>query len=112
MRRRDLVGLSDTELATRVRHAIAHQVDDVAELAAEANRRDLLARHFPGGNLAGDLADVGDDALAWCMQYATRDELVRIAGEMDRRDAVDLPRRPPQATSSRTRSPTATRSPK
>ncbi|WP_303049912.1 hypothetical protein [Streptomyces sp. CAI-85] len=34
--------------------------DDVAELTAAP----LLAQHFPVGPLAGDLTDVGDDALA------------------------------------------------
>lgn len=94
--RADLVRLSDDQLAARVRTAIEHGTDDVAELAAEAHRRDLLTRHFPGGRLADDLADVGDDALAWCMRYAEPDEVLRIAAEMDRRDAVDLP--PPAAT--------------
>jgi hypothetical protein len=89
--RRDLLGLSDDQLAARVREALAHQLDDVADLAAEAHRRDLLARHFPGGNLADDLTAIGDDELAWAMQYADRDEILRIAREMDRRDAVDLP---------------------
>ena len=91
--RRDLVGLSDHDLAARARTA---DPDERAALDAEARRRDLLATYFPGGNLAADLADVGDDALAWCMKYATNDELLRIAAEMDRRDAVELP--PPAAT--------------
>src|SRR5690606_13573641 len=86
--RADLIGLSDDQLAMRVRDAIAHGTDDVTALAAEAHRRDMLARLFPGGNLADDLADVGDDALGWAMQYATSDEVLRIAAEMDRRDAV------------------------
>jgi hypothetical protein len=86
--RSDLVGLSDHDLAARARLA---DPDKLAQLAAEADRRDLLARYFPGGNLAADLSEVGDDALAWCMQYATDRELLRIAGEMDRRDAVELP---------------------
>ncbi|MCX5362885.1 phage minor capsid protein [Streptomyces sp. NBC_00124] len=93
--RRDLLGLSDDQLAARVREALARGTDDVGELAAEAHRRDLLAQHFPGGRLTDDLTDVGDDALAWCMQYAEPEELLRIAAEMDRRDAVDLP--PPAA---------------
>ncbi|WP_416963100.1 phage minor capsid protein [Streptomyces sp. Agncl-13] len=91
--RRDLVGLSDHDLAARARTA---DPDERAALDAEARRRDLLATYFPGGNLAADLTDVGDDALAWCMRYATNDELLRIAAEMDRRDAVALP--PPAAT--------------
>ncbi|KAB1141442.1 phage capsid protein [Streptomyces luteolifulvus] len=84
----DLVGLSDHDLAARARGA---DPDTLALIAAEAGRRDLLARLFPGGQLLGDLSDVGDDELAWCMQYATSEELFRIAAEMDRRDAVDLP---------------------
>ncbi|MFI2037599.1 phage minor capsid protein [Streptomyces bottropensis] len=84
----DLVGLSDHDLAARARGA---DPDTLALIAAEAGRRDLLARLFPGGQLLGDPSDVGDDELAWCMQYATSEELFRIAAEMDRRDAVDLP---------------------
>lgn len=94
--RPDLVGLSDDELAARVRHAIEHQLDNVDQLAAEAHRRDMLANLFPAGRLLDDLSDTGDDALAWAMQYANEAELLRIAGEMDRRDAVELP--PPAAT--------------
>ncbi|MGW0134834.1 hypothetical protein [Streptomyces sp. NPDC003299] len=94
--RGDLVGLSDEQLAARVREALARGTDDVEQLAAEAHRRDLLSRTFPGGRLADDLADVGDDTLAWAMRYADPDELLRIAAEMDRRDAVELP--PPAAT--------------
>ncbi|CAL9529329.1 phage minor capsid protein [Streptomyces sp. enrichment culture] len=94
--RADLVGLSDDVLAARVREAIAHGTDDVTALAAEAHRRDMLTELFPGGTLAGDLTAVGDDALGWAMQYANRDELLRIAAEMDRRDAIELP--PPAAT--------------
>ncbi|MYR46603.1 phage capsid protein [Streptomyces sp. SID5910] len=89
--RADLVGLSDDQLAARVRDAIAHGTDDVADLAAEAHRRDLLASMFPGGRLADDLAAVGDDTLAWAMSYADNDEVLRIAAEMDRRDAIELP---------------------
>ncbi|WP_039936890.1 phage minor capsid protein [Streptomyces himastatinicus] len=89
----DLVGLSDHDLAARARGA---DPDTLALLAAEAGRRDLLTRLFPGGQLLGDLSDVSDDELAWCMQYATSEELLRIAAEMDRRDAFDLP--PPADT--------------
>ncbi|MFF4751821.1 phage minor capsid protein [Streptomyces sp. NPDC001270] len=94
--RGDLVNLSDDQLAGRVREAIAHGTDNVAQLAAEAHRRDLLARTFPGGRLADDLASVGDDTLGWAMQYAEPDEVLRIAAEMDRRDAIELPQ--PAAT--------------
>ncbi|MFF2309206.1 phage minor capsid protein [Streptomyces albidoflavus] len=92
--RPDLVGLSDDQLAARYRNA-GHGPEAEA-IAAEAARRDLLGRLFPGGHLADDLADVGDSELAWAMQYADEAELLRIAGEMDRRDAVELP--PPAAT--------------
>ncbi|MFD8611071.1 phage minor capsid protein [Streptomyces sp. NPDC059631] len=94
--RHDLLGLSDDQLAARVREAIAHGTDDVGELAAEAHRRDLLAERFPGGRLADDLTAVGDDELAWCMTYAEPDELARIAAEFDSRYPVALP--PPAAT--------------
>ncbi|MFH9430244.1 phage minor capsid protein [Streptomyces sp. NPDC017615] len=94
--RADLVGLSDEQLAARVREALTHRTDDVGELAAEAHRRDLLARHFPGGELAADLGGVAEDALGWCMQYAEPDEVLRIAAELDRRDAVEMPQ--PSAT--------------
>ncbi|MCY0959609.1 phage capsid protein [Streptomyces sp. H27-H5] len=88
-----LVGLSDHDLAARARGA---DPDTLALIAAEAARRDLLGRLFPGGQLLGDLSGVGDDELAWCMSYATNEELLRIAAEMDRRDAVDMPQ--PAAT--------------
>jgi hypothetical protein len=91
--RADLVGLSDHQLAARSKGA---DEQTLADLSAEAHRRDLLAQHFPGGELRADLGQVGDDELAWCMQYARTDEILRIAAEMDRRDAVDLP--PPAAT--------------
>ncbi|WP_236586755.1 phage minor capsid protein [Streptomyces sp. FR-008] len=86
--RPDLVGLSDDQLAERVRHAIEHGLDDVDQLAAEAHRRDLLAAMFPAGRLVDDLSTLDDDALAWCMQYANEGELLRIADEFDRRDAL------------------------
>lgn len=92
--RPDLVGLSDAQLAARYRDAGTGP--EGAAIAAEAARRDLLARTFPGGNLLDDLAAVGDDDLAWAMQYADERELLRIAGEMDRRDRIELPQ--PAAT--------------
>ncbi|MFZ3569271.1 phage minor capsid protein [Streptomyces sp. BH034] len=79
----ELVGLSDHDLAARARGA---GPETLALLAAEAGRRDLLARLFPGGNLLDDLAPLSEDELAWCMQYANAGELGRIAAEMDRRE--------------------------
>ncbi|MFI6371019.1 phage minor capsid protein [Streptomyces sp. NPDC050546] len=92
--RPDLVGLSDEQLAARYR--AAGDGPEGAAIAREAARRDLLGRLFPGGNLLDDLAAAGDDDLAWAMQYADERELLRIAGEMDRRDRIELP--PPAAT--------------
>ncbi|MFD7121912.1 phage minor capsid protein [Streptomyces sp. NPDC059922] len=92
--RPDLVGLSDAQLAARYR--ATGNGPEGAAIAAEAARRDLLGRLFPGGTLLDDLAVAGDDDLAWAMQYANEAELLRIAGEMDRRDRVELP--PPAAT--------------
>ncbi|MER8042582.1 phage minor capsid protein [Streptomyces sp. NPDC094032] len=87
--RPDLVGLSDDDLAARVRHAIEHGTDDVDQLAAEAHRRDQLAQVFPGGYLLDDLSGLSEDQLAWAMPYATEAELLRIADEFDRRDGPD-----------------------
>ncbi|NUK22062.1 hypothetical protein [Streptomyces lunaelactis] len=87
--RPDLVGLSDEQLAERSRGADA---ETLAAVADEANRRDRLQQNFPDGRLRADLEQVGDDDLAWSMQYATTDDVLRIAAEMDRRDAVALPK--------------------
>lgn len=86
--RADLVGLSDEQLAARVREALAHGTDDVADLAAEAHRRDMVSQVFPSGRLADDVAAMGDDTLSWAMQYATRDETLRILDEVDRRNPL------------------------
>ncbi|MFD6873269.1 MULTISPECIES: phage minor capsid protein [unclassified Streptomyces] len=85
--RADLVHLSDDQLAARYRDA----PDDQEATAAEAARRDLLARTFPAGTLRADLDQVDDDTLAWAMAYADPAELLRIAEEMDARDQVDMP---------------------
>ncbi|AFU62144.1 MuF-like minor capsid protein [Streptomyces phage SV1] len=93
--------MTDEQLAGAVR-AGPMDARALARVEAEADRRDLdeLAersdRLFPGGHLARDLADVGDDDLAWAMQHATAEELLRIAAEMDRRDGIELP--PPAST--------------
>ncbi|WP_405973326.1 phage capsid protein [Streptomyces sp. NBC_00988] len=79
--RRDLVGMSERELADRARNV----VDDRPAIGAEVNRRGLLAEVFPGGRLAGDLSAVGDDVLGWAVRYAVPDDAVRIADELDGR---------------------------
>ncbi|MBT2511936.1 hypothetical protein J7I98_40590 [Streptomyces sp. ISL-98] len=80
--RRDLIGLSDRELAERGRH-----VDEAKRGAinAEANRRRLLAEVFPDGWLAADLSNVGNDVLGWAIRYARAEDVERIADELDRR---------------------------
>lgn len=81
--RPDLVGLSDEQLAHRAR--IATDAAEFAALAAEADRRQLLAAVFPGGQLAPDLSPFVDEVLAWAIRYAHPDEAARIAAEFDRR---------------------------
>ncbi|WP_406353239.1 phage minor capsid protein [Streptomyces sp. NBC_00658] len=80
--RRDLIGLSERELAERARH-----VNDAerAEIAAEANRRRLLSEVFSDGRLAEDLSPLGDDVLGWAIRYARPEDAERIADEFDRR---------------------------
>lgn len=80
--RPDLIGLSDEDLAARARNADPGTLDAIAE---EANRRDMIRDLFPGGTLAEDLAEHGDDVLAWATRYADEAEAVRIAAEIDRR---------------------------
>ncbi|MDT3395585.1 phage minor capsid protein [Streptomyces sp. B1866] len=80
--RRDLIGLSDAQFAERARHADAGELD---ALAAEADRRQLLAETFPAGRLRPDLDQVGDDVLGWALRYATREDAERIAAEFDAR---------------------------
>ncbi|MEV5567569.1 phage minor capsid protein [Streptomyces sp. NPDC052196] len=79
--RRDLVGLSERDLAARARHV----ADDRPAIGAEMHRRRLLADVFPGGRLAGDLSGIGDDVLGWAVRYAVPRDAVRIADELDRR---------------------------
>ncbi|GGZ96616.1 hypothetical protein GCM10010329_17290 [Streptomyces spiroverticillatus] len=79
--RRDLIGLSEQELATRARHVEG----DRAAIGAEIHRRRLLADVFPGGRLAADLSAVGDDVLGWAVRYARPDDAARIADELDAR---------------------------
>lgn len=87
--RADLVRLSETDLAHRVRKAVG--AGEFAALAAEADRRQLLAALFPGGRLAPDLSGFGDDVLGWAVRYARPGESERIAVELDRRYPAVLP---------------------
>ncbi|MER5783746.1 phage minor capsid protein [Streptomyces mobaraensis] len=80
--RRDLVGLSDAQLAARTRTADAAEL---RALAAEADRRDLLRSVFPGGHLAADLSALGDDVLGWALRYGRERDVERIADDLDRR---------------------------
>lgn len=87
--RRDLVGMSERDLAARARHVEG----DRAAIGAEMNRRRLLADVFPGGRLAPDLSAVGDDTLGWAIRYATPDDAGRIADVLDSRyPPAPLPR--------------------
>ncbi|MFJ6748280.1 phage minor capsid protein [Streptomyces sp. NPDC091266] len=87
--RADLVGLSEDDLAHRVRRT--SDPAEFAALAAEADRRQLLAELFPGGQLAGNLAEFPDEVLGWAVLYAHADEAERLAAEFDRRHPVQLP---------------------
>ncbi|MFD4659332.1 phage minor capsid protein [Kitasatospora sp. NPDC058444] len=88
--RRDLIALSERQLAERARHATG---DELAALAAEADRRALLAELFPGGRLLADLSQVADDRLGWALRYVDPAGAERIAAELDRR----YPATPPPA---------------
>ncbi|MGY5129222.1 phage minor capsid protein [Streptomyces nigrescens] len=91
--RADLVGLSEADLAHRTR--LATDPTEFAALAAEADRRQLLAELFPDGQLAGDLSGVPDEVLGWAVLYARAGEAERLAAEVDRRHPVQ---RAPAAT--------------
>ncbi|WP_405018165.1 phage capsid protein [Kitasatospora sp. NBC_00070] len=86
--RADLIALSERQLAERARHA---QGSELAELAAEADRRQLLAEVLPGGRLLPDLSDIADDVLGWALRYTRPDETERIAAELDRRHPITPP---------------------
>jgi len=80
--------MSDDQLAAALGSGL---LDDRARarIEAEADRRDLddrLARMFPARQLLADLTDASDDDLAWAMQQATNDEVLRIAAELERRN--------------------------
>lgn len=79
--RRDLVGMSEQDLAARARHV----EDDRPAIGAEIHRRRLLAEVFPDGRLAGDLSGIGDDVLGWAVRYASPEDAARIADELDGR---------------------------
>ncbi|MFD7716185.1 phage minor capsid protein [Streptomyces sp. NPDC059814] len=79
--RRDLVGMSEQDLAARARHVEG----DRPAIGAEIHRRRLLAEVFPDGRLARDLSGVGDDVLGWAVRYASPEDAARIADELDAR---------------------------
>ncbi|MEU3710496.1 phage minor capsid protein [Streptomyces catenulae] len=79
--RRDLVGMSEHDLAARARHVEG----DRPAIGAEMHRRRLLAEVFPDGRLARDLSGVGDDVLGWAVRYASPEDAARIADEIDAR---------------------------
>ncbi|MFI0737864.1 phage minor capsid protein [Streptomyces sp. NPDC021100] len=88
--RRDLVGMSERDLAARARNV----PEDVAAIGAEIHRRRALAELFPAGRLAGDLSALGDDLLVWGVRYASPEDAARIAAEIDRRYPVPPPLAP------------------
>ncbi|RAJ61691.1 minor capsid protein 2 [Streptomyces sp. Amel2xB2] len=90
--RADLVALSEDGLAARVRRATDEA--EFAALAAEADRRQLLAELFPAGQLAPELSPFGDEVLGWAVLYARGREAEQIAAEIDRRYPVDMPELP------------------
>ena len=90
--RADLVALSEDDLAARVRRATDEA--EFAALAAEADRRQLLAGLFPAEQLAPDLSPFGDEVLGWAVLYARGHEAEQIAAEIDRRHPADMPELP------------------
>lgn len=79
--RSDLVGMSEQALATRARHV----PEDRPAIGAEIHRRRLLDALFPGGRLAGDLSELGDELLVWGIRYAPPADAEGIAAEIDHR---------------------------
>ncbi|MEU4067424.1 phage minor capsid protein [Streptomyces wedmorensis] len=79
--RRDLVGMSERDLAARARHV----PEDGPAIGAEVHRRRALAELFPGGRLAADLSGLDDELLVWGIRYARPEDAARIAAEIDRR---------------------------
>ncbi|MGW2587566.1 phage minor capsid protein [Streptomyces virginiae] len=88
--RRDLVGMSERDLATRARHV----PEDRAAIGAEIHRRAALEILLPSGNLAADLSALGDDLLVWGVRYVSPEDAARIAAEIDRRYPVPPPPAP------------------
>ncbi|MEV6395581.1 phage minor capsid protein [Streptomyces sp. NPDC051907] len=100
--RRDLVGMSEQALANRARNVS----EDRLAIGAEIHRRRLLDVLFPGGRLAGDLSQLGDELLVWGIRYARPAEAERIAAEIDRRHP---PAPPPPAVGATVRDTLAAR---
>ncbi|WP_149184510.1 phage minor capsid protein [Streptomyces sp. TRM49041] len=89
--RRDLIGMSSRDLATRARNV----PEDRLAIGAETHRRRALDELFAGGRLAADLSALGDELLVWGIRYATPDDAERIAAEIDNRHPPAPP--PPAA---------------
>lgn len=99
--RTDLLGMSERDLATRARHV----PEDRPAIGAEVHRRRMFGALFPGGRLAADLSALGDDLLVWGTRYASPEDSIRIAAEIDRRYPPVPP--PPPAGASATATITA-----
>ncbi|MEU3910348.1 hypothetical protein [Streptomyces sp. NPDC029721] len=69
--------------------------EDRPAIGTEIHRRRLLDSLFPGGRLAGDLSELGDEQLVWGIRYASPADAERIVGEIDRRHPPAPP--PPAA---------------
>ncbi|WP_394378586.1 phage minor capsid protein [Streptomyces cacaoi] len=82
--RNTLAEMSDDQLGAAMRPG-ALDGRDRGRIAAEADRRDIMAAAFPGGRLAADLSGLSDDLLGAAIRHAQPSENERIAAEFDRR---------------------------
>ncbi|MEU3321578.1 phage minor capsid protein [Streptomyces sp. NPDC006785] len=92
--RRDLLGMSERDLAARARNV----PDDRPAIGAEVHRRRALDELFPGGRLTADMSGLDDELLVWGIRYASPDDSARIAAEIDRRHPPAPPPPPAGAT--------------
>ncbi|MFK0296692.1 phage minor capsid protein [Streptomyces sp. NPDC090442] len=82
--RHTLAEMSDDQLGAALRPGVLDE-HDRGRIAAEADRRDLMAAAFPGGRLAPHLAGLSDDVLTVAIRHARPSEVARIGAEFDRR---------------------------